>query len=56
LRLTVVIDAPRAAIERVIQKHSVVEQLIINGWLHLWHFGDKGLSSYAAGEWARLGL
>jgi uncharacterized protein YbcC (UPF0753/DUF2309 family) len=56
LRLTVVIDAPRAAIERVIQKHTVVEQLIINGWLHLWHFGDKGLSRYAAGEWARLGL
>ncbi|MDP2178126.1 MAG: DUF2309 domain-containing protein [Methylicorpusculum sp.] len=56
LRLTVVIDAPRVAIERVIQQHTVVQQLINHGWLHLWHFGEKGLSRYAAGEWAQLGL
>jgi uncharacterized protein YbcC (UPF0753/DUF2309 family) len=56
LRLTVAIDAPRAAIERVIQQHTVVQQLINHGWLHLWHFGEKGLSRYAAGEWPRLNL
>ncbi len=56
LRLTVAIDAPRAAIERVIQQHTVVQQLINHGWLHLWHFGEQELSRYAAGEWARLGL
>lgn len=56
LRLTVVIDAPTEAIERVIQRHAVVRQLINHGWLHLWHFGEKRLSRYADGEWFRLGL
>lgn len=56
LRLTVVIDAPRVAIERVIQQHTVLQQLINHGWLHLWHFGEKGLSRYSVGEWDQLGL
>lgn len=42
LRLTVVIDAPAAAIERVIAKHAVVRQLLDNDWLHLWRFADDG--------------
>lgn len=53
LRLTVVIDAPAAAIERVIGQHAVVRQLIDNGWLHLWRFTGDGaaLQAYRAGRW-----
>ena len=42
LRLTVVIDAPAAAIERVIARHAVLSRLLDNGWLHLWRFADGG--------------
>jgi hypothetical protein len=51
LRLTVVIDAPRPAIEAVIHKHAVVKQLLNNGWLHLWRFEEAGFSRYDDGEW-----
>lgn len=56
LRLTVVIDAPREAIERVIGKHAVVRQLLDNGWLHLWRFDDARLLRYLRGDWQALGL
>ena len=51
LRLTVVIDAPQAAIDAVIRKHTVVQQLIEHRWLHLWRFGDEGLCRLDQGEW-----
>lgn len=51
LRLTVVIDAPREAIERVIAKHRVVRQLLDHGWLHLWRFDPERLLRYSAGDW-----
>ena len=51
LRLTVVIDAPQAAIDAVIEKHSVVRQLLHNGWLHLWRFDPSGLVRYSQGAW-----
>ncbi|MEO8858411.1 MAG: DUF2309 domain-containing protein [Burkholderiaceae bacterium] len=52
LRLTVVIDASAAAIERVIAKHEVVRQLIDNDWLHLWRFIEDGsYMRYALGRW-----
>ena len=35
LRLTVVIEAPRMAVERVIKKHRMVADLVGNGWLTL---------------------
>lgn len=54
LRLTVVIDAPPQAIEAVIGKHAVVRQLVDNGWLHLWRFGEAGLLRYAQGGWQPL--
>jgi uncharacterized protein YbcC (UPF0753/DUF2309 family) len=53
LRLTVVIDAPKEAIEAVIGKHAVVRQLLDNRWLHLWRFGDCGFERYEGGEWLR---
>ena len=52
LRLLVVIDAPAAAIERVISNHSVVRQLVENGWVHLWRFAEeRGFLRYARGSW-----
>jgi hypothetical protein len=52
LRLTVVIDAPAAQIERVIVRHAVVRQLVDNGWLHLWRFADAGgFDRWQGGGW-----
>ena len=56
LRLTVVIDAPQAAIEAVIRKHAAVQQLLDNGWLHLWRFDKAGFVRYERGEWYPLAL
>ena len=56
LRLTVVIDAPQQAIDRVIQRHAVVRQLLAHSWLHLWHLHDGHLTRYSAGGWHPLGL
>lgn len=35
LRLHVVIDAPQAMIDRVIESHAVVRDLVLHGWLYL---------------------
>ena len=51
LRLTVVIDAPKEAIDAVINKHAVLQQLLNNGWLHLWRFDQEGLLQYELGGW-----
>ncbi|KQQ45148.1 hypothetical protein ASF61_21110 [Duganella sp. Leaf126] len=56
LRLTVVIDAPQAAIDAVIGKHAVVRQLLDHGWLHLWRFDQAGLQRYAHASWLPLTL
>ena len=42
LRLNVFIDAPQAQIDRVITKHAIVRDLVENGWLHLFQFGEEG--------------
>ncbi|AHI63733.1 YbcC family protein [Burkholderia thailandensis] len=54
LRLTVIIDAPGAAIERVIDRHPAVRQLIQHGWLHLWRFSESGLLRFGNGTWHEL--
>lgn len=54
LRLTVIIDAPAAAIEAVIARHAIVRHLLVNGWLHLWRFEQSGFSRYAQDGWHRL--
>ncbi|MDE2397927.1 MAG: DUF2309 family protein, partial [Burkholderiales bacterium] len=52
LRLTVVIDAPAPAIERVISRQAVIRQLLDNDWLHLWRFAaDGGFMRHARGRW-----
>jgi uncharacterized protein YbcC (UPF0753/DUF2309 family) len=54
LRLTVIVDAPAAAIERVLDRHVVVRQLTVNGWLHLWRFDGTGFSRYADDGWREV--
>jgi hypothetical protein len=54
LRLTVVIDAPQAAIDAIIEKHAVVKQLLDNNWLHLWRFSSNGFERYAHGTWLSM--
>ncbi len=56
LRLTVIIDAPSHAIEKVIAQHRVVQQLLDNGWIHLWRFAEAGLSRYEKNSWQALEL
>ncbi len=56
LRLSVVIEAPREMIDRVIAKHATVRQLVENEWLHLFRVGDdgaierRGRSGWQSGE------
>lgn len=54
VRLTVVIDAPAMAIERVLHNHAAVRQLVANGWLHLWRFGIERLTRFDSGGWHDL--
>jgi uncharacterized protein YbcC (UPF0753/DUF2309 family) len=54
LRLTVIIDAPRERIERVISAHRVVHDLIENGWLHLWHWSADRFDARRAGRWVPI--
>ena len=56
LRLTVVIDAPQAAITQVIEKHPVLGQLLNNGWLHLWRFESTQFERFNQGQWQALRL
>nr|WP_297351938.1 DUF2309 domain-containing protein [uncultured Caldimonas sp.] len=56
VRLTVVVDAPRDSIERIIGQHQVVRQLVDNGWLHLWRFDGARCVRYAEGTWQEVGL
>ena len=51
VRLSVVIEAPPEAIERVIDKHAVLQQLLGNGWLHLGCLQGETLRRYAASGW-----
>jgi len=56
LRLTVVIDASAASIERIINKHDMVKQLVEHDWLHLWRYEGVTLLRYACGQWHDLGF
>jgi uncharacterized protein len=42
LRLAVYIEAPKASIDQVIAAHSLVHDLLANGWLHLHRIEPKG--------------
>jgi len=51
LRLTVVIEAPRESIDRVIARHETVRQLVHNRWLHLMRLEGNCMESYCDGHW-----
>lgn len=51
LRLTVVIEAPRDAIDRVIARHATVRQLVENRWLYLARLDTDSMEVYQAGAW-----
>ncbi len=51
LRLTVVIEASRQAIDRVIERHGVVRNLATQGWLHLWHLDAGRITRYDHSGW-----
>ena len=53
LRLSVFIEAPRAAIEVVIAKHALVQNLLDHRWLYLFRIDTEtnAIESYAVGEW-----
>lgn len=42
LRLNVFIEAPEAEIDRVLEKHGSVRDLVANGWLHLFRIAEDG--------------
>lgn len=53
LRLSVVIAAPRQAIDEVYHKHEVVRDLVDHGWIHLFRLDDdhRIVERFCAGEW-----
>lgn len=54
LRLTVVIDASATAIDAIVDRHTVVRQLVDKGWLHLWRYESDTLQRRSASGWERL--
>jgi len=42
LRLSVFLQVPEAPIEAIIARHTLVRQLLDNGWLHLFRLDDDG--------------
>ena len=57
LRLSVFIEAPRDAIDAIIEQHAVVRDLVGNGWLHLFRLdGDHpAVERRAAQGWQVVG-
>jgi uncharacterized protein YbcC (UPF0753/DUF2309 family) len=53
LRLSVFIEAPQAAIDSVMAAHAVVQQLVGNGWLHLFCIDPEtgAVTQHRDGAW-----
>ena len=51
LRLTVIIEAPREAIDTVIARHETVRQLVCNRWLFLMRLDGDQMEIYRNGRW-----
>ncbi|MYL24465.1 DUF2309 family protein [Halomonas alkaliantarctica] len=54
LRLSVCIEAPREAIEGILERHEMLRQLVDHGWLHLLRWTPNGLERLAQAEWHPL--
>ena len=57
LRLSVFIEAPQAAVDRVMADHEVVRQLVGNGWLHLFRIDplSSQVEQHRDGRWQPAG-
>ena len=55
LRLSVFIEAPRAAIDAVLEKHAHVRALVANGWISLFQLDEVegDIFSLSGGRWLR---
>ncbi len=55
LRLAIFIEAPRAAIDRVLEKSAKVAELVANEWLHLFQIdvGERSISMRRNGQWVK---
>jgi uncharacterized protein YbcC (UPF0753/DUF2309 family) len=56
LRLNVILEAPTAQIDRILDAHDGVRDLVDNQWLHLFAFADHGrtiLRRTRKGEWQK---
>lgn len=51
LRLTVVVCAPQPRIAAIVQKHPVLQQLLGNGWLHLWQLQEQRIAVWDPSGW-----
>lgn len=54
VRLTVIIDAPAASIQAVIDDNTILQQLLDNDWMLLWRYAGDALQRYAQGHWLPL--
>lgn len=55
LRLSVYIQAPRAAIRDILTKHDNVRQLVENQWLFIFRLSDNDrIDYYNAGQWQEI--
>jgi uncharacterized protein len=56
LRLSVYIEAPKSAIQDIVDKHQFVKNLIDNNWLYLFNICEetKHISRYYKGEWNKV--
>ncbi len=54
LRLSVLIEAPRAAIDAVLEKHAHIRALVSNGWISLFQLDEVECAIYAmrGGRWS----
>ncbi len=57
LRLSAVIEAPRAAIDRIVEKHEDLARLVDNGWIQMHAIDDAGAlwrRPRGGGNWVRV--
>ncbi|MGB5547375.1 MAG: putative inorganic carbon transporter subunit DabA, partial [Polyangiales bacterium] len=58
VRLNVLIEAPTAQIDTILEKHDKVRELVSNGWIHLLAIGEEGqvqLRDPSEGHWIAVG-
>ena len=51
LRLSVVVEAPRAVIESILERHPSIRELIDNQWLYLFRLTERGVERFFSRDW-----